>query len=186
MSGLKFIAMIFPFIREMILGEKTLLQALKTNKLKLFLLAAIMASFTINIFFIPKLVEISDRYVKLRDRTAGDQKELQSLREKNQQLEWRLTMKPAELTHPALPPSVPASAPAATSSPELGTGDPDSATDAAVQNGYTALQHKYRQATHPPKRPRGRPAIPDTHWKSDFDQIQSQENQYNQPAPYNH
>lgn len=65
MSAFKLITFIFPFIKEMILGEKTIKEALKTNKMRVFLIGLILLSFFLNMFTIPKLVKISADYVIL-------------------------------------------------------------------------------------------------------------------------
>jgi|SRR6185312_1317547 len=65
MSSFKLIAFLFPFIKEMILGEKTVQEAIRTNKVRVFLIGLILLSFFLNIVFIPKLVKISADYVIL-------------------------------------------------------------------------------------------------------------------------
>lgn len=65
MSAFKLITFLFPFIKEMILGEKTIKEALKTNKMRVFLIGLILLSFFLNMFTIPKLVKISADYVIL-------------------------------------------------------------------------------------------------------------------------
>jgi outer membrane biosynthesis protein TonB len=56
---------LFPFIKEMILGEKSIKEALKTNKMRVFLIGLILLSFFLNMFTLPKLVKISADYVIL-------------------------------------------------------------------------------------------------------------------------
>lgn len=65
MSAFKLLTFLFPFIKEMILGEKTIKEALKTNKMRVFLIGLILLSFFLNMFTIPKLVRISADYVIL-------------------------------------------------------------------------------------------------------------------------
>jgi hypothetical protein len=65
MSAFKLVAFIFPFIREMILGEKSLREAVKTNKMRVFVIFLIMLSIFMNFFFLPKLVRVSADYVML-------------------------------------------------------------------------------------------------------------------------
>lgn len=65
MSSFKLIAFLFPFVKEMILGEKTIREAIRTNKMRVFLIGLILLSFFLNIVFIPKLVKISADYVIL-------------------------------------------------------------------------------------------------------------------------
>lgn len=65
MSAFKLISFLFPFIKEMVLGEKTVRDALKTNKMKVVVLVIIMLSFILNVYFLPKLIRISADYVRL-------------------------------------------------------------------------------------------------------------------------
>jgi hypothetical protein len=78
MSGFKLIAFIFPFIKEMVLGEKTVREALKTNKMKVAVLTLIMLSFFLNIVFIPKFFKVAAEYVmlekKYKENSTGPQK----------------------------------------------------------------------------------------------------------------
>lgn len=68
MSGFKLIAFIFPFIKEMVLGEKTVRQALKTNKMKVLILGVIMLSFLMNMMLVPKYVKLAANYVGLEKK----------------------------------------------------------------------------------------------------------------------
>lgn len=65
MSAFKLITFLFPFIKEMVLGEKTIREALRTNKMRVFLIGLILLSFFLNIVLVPKLVRISADYVIL-------------------------------------------------------------------------------------------------------------------------
>lgn len=66
MSIFKLLPFIWPFVKELILGNKTLTEAFKDNKKKVFLTIAIMLSFALNIFAIPKLITISGQHVILQ------------------------------------------------------------------------------------------------------------------------
>ena len=66
----KVLAFLWPFLREMILEKKTLGEALKTNKKKVLLIFVILASLGMNLFFIPKLVQISEDFIKLRQQNT--------------------------------------------------------------------------------------------------------------------
>ena len=169
MSGLKIISMIFPFIREMILGDKTLLEAIKTNKLKVLLLAAIMASFFLNVTMIPKLIEISNRYVRLHDRYELIEKERDNLKQNLQNKDKELAHCTPDSALPTPPPTAPE--PPATSNP------------ANVEAGYARLNRTYHQAAPAPHRPKGKPtrrSRESLNWQSEFDEIRSQEKQYNE------
>jgi hypothetical protein len=198
MAGLKFITMIFPFIREMILGEKTLLEALKTNKLKVLLLAAIMASFALNVMAIPKLISISDHYVRLRDRAMQMEKINAQLQSDKDSLsaQYRACQKvpPVPVSTAAVPAPVgpaveePSPLPAPVPSVPVPALPPVPVLDSQTQRGYDGIQKRYKQATRAPIKHAAHPpanADGDDHWKRDFDQIQSQENQLNHSS-YNH
>lgn len=62
----KLLPFIWPFVKELMLGNKTLTEAFKDNKKKVFTVALIMASFALNIFVVPKLLTISGQYVILQ------------------------------------------------------------------------------------------------------------------------
>ena len=64
----KVIGLLFPFIKEMILGEKTVKEAIKTNKLRVLLIGAICLSILLNFLTIPRLVQISARHVALQKK----------------------------------------------------------------------------------------------------------------------
>lgn len=66
MGFVKILTFLWPFVKELTLGDKTLLEALKTNKKKVFFAAVVMLSFAINIFVVPKLVAISNSHVILQ------------------------------------------------------------------------------------------------------------------------
>jgi len=67
----KAIAFFWPFLKEMILGEKTIRESLRSHKGRLLLIAAILASFALNAFTIPKLVKISAAHVELQRKYAA-------------------------------------------------------------------------------------------------------------------
>ncbi|MDR3392327.1 MAG: hypothetical protein P4L77_11395 [Sulfuriferula sp.] len=68
MSAFKLISMLFPFIKEMVLGEKTVREAFKTNKMRVFMLGLIMFVFFGFAFTLPKLIRISADYVMLEKK----------------------------------------------------------------------------------------------------------------------
>jgi hypothetical protein len=55
----------------MVLGEKTIREAVKTNKRKVFLMLLILFSFFLNLWSIPKIFRITDEYVKLEKKYAA-------------------------------------------------------------------------------------------------------------------
>ena len=75
MGFFKLLPFIWPFVKELILGDKTMIEAFKTNKKKVMLVAVIMFSFALNIFLVPKLVAISSAHVVLQ----REHEELQAL-----------------------------------------------------------------------------------------------------------
>lgn len=64
------LAFLWPFLKEMFLGDKTLTQAVKQRKGRVFIIAVIFASICLNFFAIPRLVEISHDYIELKKKYA--------------------------------------------------------------------------------------------------------------------
>lgn len=56
---------LWPFLKEMVLGDKTMGQAIKTNKMRVLLLFLILGSFATNIVVVPRTYEISAQYLDL-------------------------------------------------------------------------------------------------------------------------
>lgn len=57
--------LLWPFLKEMLLGDKTLSEAIKTNKMRVLLLFLILGSFAMNLFVVPRVFDISSQYVEL-------------------------------------------------------------------------------------------------------------------------
>lgn len=57
--------LLWPFLKEMVLGDKTLSEAIKTNKMRVLLLFLILGSFAMNLFVVPRVYDISSQYVEL-------------------------------------------------------------------------------------------------------------------------
>lgn len=57
--------LLWPFLKEMFLGDKTVMQAIRTNKMRVFLLFMVLGSFAMNLFVLPRTYEISAQYVEL-------------------------------------------------------------------------------------------------------------------------
>lgn len=57
--------LLWPFLKEMFLGDKTLTQAIRTNKTRVLLLFLVLGSFAMNLFVLPRTYEISAQYVEL-------------------------------------------------------------------------------------------------------------------------
>lgn len=68
MSVLKLVSLLFPFVRDMILGESSLKYAFKTNKLRVLLLFFLMFCFAWTAYSIPRIVEMAAEQVKLEHR----------------------------------------------------------------------------------------------------------------------
>lgn len=68
MLVVKTIRFLWPFLKEMILGDKTVRQALRTNLGRVLLIAVILLSIVANFFTIPRLLEISYAQVELKRR----------------------------------------------------------------------------------------------------------------------
>lgn len=64
----RFLMFLFPFLKEMILGSMSIPEAIKGHKKKLLLIAAILLSFFLNIYTIPKLISISAAYIDVKKK----------------------------------------------------------------------------------------------------------------------
>jgi hypothetical protein len=64
----KLIPYIWPFLREMVLGNKPILKAVRDNKKKLLFLALILFSFGMNFVMLPRLVSMSMQYIALEKK----------------------------------------------------------------------------------------------------------------------
>lgn len=60
---IKVLMFLWPFLKEMILGPKSVGQAIQTNKMKVLTLGVVLISFMLNFFMIPRLVAISSDYL---------------------------------------------------------------------------------------------------------------------------
>ncbi len=68
MSIFEFITFLFPFLKEMILGDMPIQEGMKTSKFRVFLLAATVISFIVNLVIVPKIIEVSAEYVRLEKK----------------------------------------------------------------------------------------------------------------------
>lgn len=59
---------LWPFLKELVLGDKTVREAIRTNKMRVFVLLLIVCSFLVNFNAVPRLWEISASYVKLEKK----------------------------------------------------------------------------------------------------------------------
>jgi hypothetical protein len=66
MTFIKTILFIWPFLKEMVLGNKSLAEAVKTNKLRVLFMALIVLSIGMNFFTVTRLVGLSLDYVTLK------------------------------------------------------------------------------------------------------------------------
>lgn len=64
----KIIPYIWPFIREMVFGNKPILKAMRDNKKKVFFAMLILFSFGLNFVAVPRLVTMSMQYIALDKR----------------------------------------------------------------------------------------------------------------------
>lgn len=62
------ITLLWPFLKELFLGKKTLREALKTNKGRVFVIMAIIGSVVMNIWLVPNIIRISADYVELKHK----------------------------------------------------------------------------------------------------------------------
>jgi hypothetical protein len=68
MGVLKLVSLLFPFVRDMLLGESSLTYALKTNKRRVLLLFLLMFCFGWTVYSIPRLVEMATEQVRLEHK----------------------------------------------------------------------------------------------------------------------
>lgn len=101
----KALAFVWPFLKEMLLGDKSISEALRSAKGKLAVAVFVTASIVLNAFTIPRLVEISSDYISLRKKHEDVLKEVASLQEKvNQLVSTNPALQQTAKSEPALPP----------------------------------------------------------------------------------
>lgn len=118
MLAWKTITLLWPFLKELFLGKKTLSEALKTNKGRVFLMAAIIGSVAMNLWLVPNIVRISTDYVELKHKyddlktTADDRPRIETPAPAPPVKKYTSIVQPEKITD-ALPASArsPASAP---------------------------------------------------------------------------
>lgn len=116
MLVLRTITLLWPFLRELFLGRKTLREAMRTHKGRCFAIAVILASFAYNTWSTQKLISISRGYVELKQKynavTKNDKgdftpsqevvedlkDEVNRLRDENQRLKPKAPAVPAPAT----------------------------------------------------------------------------------------
>jgi hypothetical protein len=62
---IKVLTLLWPFIKDMVLGDKTLAEAIKDNKKKVMLALMILFSLGLNFFLVSRLIIVSQNYVTL-------------------------------------------------------------------------------------------------------------------------
>jgi hypothetical protein len=78
---IKIFTLLWPFIKEMAFGRKTVREAVQTNKLKTSILLVLIVSVLLNVFSFSKIVAISRQYIMLDKKykaAEGAQKTLPS------------------------------------------------------------------------------------------------------------
>lgn len=65
MIALRLLTMVFPFLRETILGKATMKDAIRYRPKKVVLLVAIMVSFVVNVYLVPKHWTLRSSYAEL-------------------------------------------------------------------------------------------------------------------------
>lgn len=70
MLTFKAITFFWPFLKEMILGESSMKDALKSHKGRVLLIGVILLSIVLNVFTIPRLIAISAAHVELQRKYA--------------------------------------------------------------------------------------------------------------------
>lgn len=66
--AIKMAVFIWPLVRELILGDTNIKDAVKNNKFRVFLIAMIISSFLLNAFLIYRLWTISHDYLVLKNK----------------------------------------------------------------------------------------------------------------------
>jgi hypothetical protein len=176
MSVFKFLSFLFPFIKEMVLGDKTVKEALKTNKTRVLVLVLILASFAMNFWLVPKIIRISAYAVSLEHK-LDDAKDVPA--------------KPTPASQPALAKSEDNKPPDATAPPEVAASEADGADTPLVQQAVTQAQAKAPRTptvtkVHPlprPKRPAAQRDDSYDEWKKSFDTIRSREEDASRAGP---
>ena len=82
MLTLKVVAFLWPFLKEMLLGDKSILETIRGAKNRLALVVLILVSLILNAFTIPRLVEISSEYLSLHKKHEEALKEVSALKSK--------------------------------------------------------------------------------------------------------
>lgn len=80
MSWSKVFMFFWPFLKEMILGEKTVKQAVETNKWRVLTLGVILMSISLNFLAVPKLISVTQDYLELRKKYLSSQEEIAKLK----------------------------------------------------------------------------------------------------------
>jgi len=68
MLAWKTITLLWPFLKELFLGKKTLREALKTNKGRVFFIGVIIGSFVVNMWAIPTILRMGMEFVDLKHK----------------------------------------------------------------------------------------------------------------------
>lgn len=65
MLAWRFVTFMWPFLRELVIGKKTIAEAAKSHTGRLILLIFILSSFGLNGWAVPKVIAISKKYLTL-------------------------------------------------------------------------------------------------------------------------
>jgi hypothetical protein len=103
MGVLKLVSLLFPFVRDMLLGESSLSYALKTNKRRVLLLFLLMFCLGWTFYSIPRLVELAAEEVHLKHQVQD-----LSAQEGRSAAEQTSADSPTPISQPTVTASVPA------------------------------------------------------------------------------
>lgn len=87
------IRLVYPFLKEAIIGKRSLRAALTNNKKKVVVLGIVMASITINLFSVPKIISLSllqlhnQKLIQEYEKTKTD---IERLEKENKELKKNL------------------------------------------------------------------------------------------------
>lgn len=91
---------IWPFLKEMLLGETTVKEAVQNNKIRVLAIGVIFLSLALNFFTVPRLVTITNEHLGMVRSAAALEKELKELRELKAKTSCRAPVAPAMVPEP--------------------------------------------------------------------------------------
>lgn len=113
--GVRLILSMWSFMHEVLFGKKTVIEALRSNPGKMFLMACFFASFIINVRVLPKVLNLTERnaylelsYKELQERTKDGNPSFEDVARLKAEIQ---RLKGEAVTKPPPTPAKPASPP---------------------------------------------------------------------------